>query len=140
MALMAGSRFSMRLIARASARMSPERSRLTRSGRLGPVAQPGPREVVPDHPPQTVRLLAASRRGIRGRRRDDRGAEEVRKPFRGERKLAVRVVEYLGLRNRAVPDRVRELKAGGIEPGGHAGAETGRVVGYLGISVRTRPS
>src|SRR5260370_40666128 len=132
MALMAGSRFSMRLIARARARMSPERSRLTRSGSLSPLAQPVPREVVPDHHHQTVRLLAASPRGIRGRRRDDRSAEEVRKPFRGERKRAVRVAEYLGLRNRAVPDRVRELKAGGIEHGRDAGVETGVVVGSIG--------
>src|SRR5207245_9365390 len=93
MALTAGSRFSTRLIARARARMSPERSRPTRSGSLSSLAQPVPREVVPDHHHQTISLLAAGRRGVAGGRGGERGTEEARKPLGGAGDLAVRRVK-----------------------------------------------
>src|SRR5712692_11961897 len=88
-----GSRFSTRLIARARARTSRERNLSSRSGSLSSPAKPMLREVVPEYHHKSVSLLAACWRRARRRRRDDRGPEEVCKPFGCQRRLAVRVIE-----------------------------------------------
>src|SRR5260370_3595202 len=124
-----GSRWPTRLIARARVRTSPERNRRGRSVSLSSPAHPAPPEVAPEYHDQPIGLLAAGRRRARRRRYDDRGAEVAREPFGCQWKLAVRVIEYLGLQEGFVPDRIGKLQARGVEHCREAALESGQVVG-----------
>src|ERR1700730_12283497 len=78
----AGSRLSTRLMARASARVSPDRNRFARSSSVRSLpTQEVQGEVVPQDHHEAVRLLAGGGRRAGGRGRHDGAAEEVLQEF-----------------------------------------------------------